>query len=60
MIVNDYVLNLSNNFGINLVTVFKIYYDKFSQNFFLCPVGGDDESIIFVKLEQPLVFYFFY
>lgn len=58
MIANDFVLNLVNIFGMNLATAFKIYFDKFSLNFFLCPVGGDDESIIFVKLENPLVIFY--
>jgi hypothetical protein len=46
---------MANNFGLNLTTAFKIYFDKSIKNYFLSPIGSEDESVLFVKLEKPFV-----
>ncbi len=48
-----------NNFGINLTTAFKIYFEKSTKNYFLSPIGKEDESVVFVKLEKKFVKYNF-
>ena len=46
-----------NNFGINLTTAFKIYFEKSTKNYFLSPIGKEDESVVFVRLEKKFVKY---
>jgi hypothetical protein len=44
-----------NNFGINLTTAFKTYFDKNLRKYFISPVGNEDESVVFVKIDKKFV-----
>ena len=44
-----------NNIGVDLTTVFKIYFDKIARNYYLLPAGDEEDSIVFVKLDNILV-----
>lgn len=56
-IINDFILNLQNNKS-NLLTstVFKIFFDsKLKQYFLECCLNKQNETYIFIKLEQKFV-----
>jgi len=46
-----------NNFGINLTIAFKTYFDRKLRKYFISPVGNEDESVVFIKLDKKFVIF---
>jgi hypothetical protein len=48
---------MSSSIGMNIMTEFKIYFDKYLKSYFLAPgsTNIENDSIVFVKLEKKFV-----
>jgi hypothetical protein len=52
---NDFILNISNIYN-SASTIFKIFFDKKKVTYYLTAEQSNNDSVIFVKIENSLVF----